>query len=85
MHGLVDTPFELTYDELRALPPTHLDKDFQCVTGWRVLDVAWKGVRLADLLDRAGVQSEATARPRSRASTARTPRASPSSRRGDPT
>lgn len=61
VRGLVDTPFELTYAELRALPPTHLDKDFQCVTGWRVSDVEWTGVRLADLLDRAGVQREATA------------------------
>jgi DMSO/TMAO reductase YedYZ molybdopterin-dependent catalytic subunit len=61
VHGLVDSPFELTYAELLALPPTRLDKDFQCVTGWRVLDVTWKGVRLADLLDRAGVQGEATA------------------------
>ncbi len=59
--GLVDAPYELTYAELLALPPTALDKDFQCVTGWRVLDVQWKGVLLADLLDRAGVQGEATA------------------------
>ena len=40
---------------------TSLTRDFQCVTGWRVSDVAWKGVRLADLLDRAGVQSDAKA------------------------
>jgi DMSO/TMAO reductase YedYZ molybdopterin-dependent catalytic subunit len=38
-----------------------MTRDFQCVTGWRVHDVAWEGVRLADLLDRAGVQPEATA------------------------
>ena len=59
--GLVDRPFTLTYDELRALPPTRLDRDFQCVTGWRVADVKWQGVRLADLLDRAGVQAEGEA------------------------
>ena len=56
VHGLVDNPFTLTYDELRALPPTRLDRDFQCVTGWRVGNVKWQGVKLADLLDRAGVQ-----------------------------
>ena len=61
VHGLVDTPFTLTYDELAALPPTRLDRDFQCVTGWRVLGVKWQGVRLSDLLDRAGVQSGGTA------------------------
>ncbi len=61
VHGLVDTPFTLTYDELAALAPTRLDRDFQCVTGWRVLGVKWQGVRLADLLDRAGVQAGGTA------------------------
>ena len=61
VHGLVDTPFTLTYDELAALPPTRLDRDFQCVTGWRVLGAKWQGVRLSDLLDRAGVQSGGTA------------------------
>ncbi len=59
--GLVDQPFTLTYDELVAMPPTKLTRDFQCVTGWRVTEVEWKGVRLADLLDRAGVQEPATA------------------------
>jgi DMSO/TMAO reductase YedYZ molybdopterin-dependent catalytic subunit len=59
--GLVDQPFELTYDELVAMPPTNLTRDFQCVTGWRVPDVEWRGVRLADLLDRAGVQASAKA------------------------
>ena len=59
--GLVDHPFSLTYAELAALPATRLDRDFQCVTGWRVANVKWRGVKLADLLDRAGVQAEGTA------------------------
>jgi DMSO/TMAO reductase YedYZ molybdopterin-dependent catalytic subunit len=59
--GLVDRPFTISFDELRAMTPTHLDRDFQCVTGWRVTDVKWTGVRLADLLDRAGVQGEGRA------------------------
>ena len=54
--GLVDKPFTLTYDELRAMPPTMLTKDFQCVTGWRVPDTKWTGVKLSQLLDRAGVK-----------------------------
>ena len=59
--GLVTQPLELTYDELTAMPSTTLHRDFQCVTGWRVPDVEWKGVRLGDLLDRAGVQPTARA------------------------
>ena len=54
--GNVDTPFTLTLDDLRAMPAVRMTKDFQCVTGWRVHDVKWTGVRLADLLDKAGVK-----------------------------
>jgi DMSO/TMAO reductase YedYZ molybdopterin-dependent catalytic subunit len=59
--GLVDRPTTLSYAELAGLPPTRMTKDFQCVTGWRVRDVKWVGVRLADLLDTAGVQAAAKA------------------------
>ncbi len=46
------------------MPATKLTRDFQCVTGWRVPDVEWKGVRLADLLDRG--RRAGRARPRLR-------------------
>src|SRR6478752_3929746 len=55
--GLVDHPTSLTLADLRAMPQTRLVRDFQCVTGWRVPQVHWSGVRLATLLDRAGVQA----------------------------
>jgi len=59
--GLVERPLSLTLDQLTSeLPQTALTKDFQCVTGWRVEDVPWKGVKLADVLDRAGVKPGAT-------------------------
>ncbi|MEO7555303.1 MAG: molybdopterin-dependent oxidoreductase [Acidimicrobiales bacterium] len=59
--GLVDRPLVLTMDDLRdRLPQTQLVRDFQCVTGWRVLDVPWVGVRLASVLDEAGARSAAT-------------------------
>jgi DMSO/TMAO reductase YedYZ molybdopterin-dependent catalytic subunit len=59
--GLADRPYTIGYDELLALPPAELKRDFQCVTGWRVPQVEWKGVRLADVLDRAEPQPAATA------------------------
>jgi DMSO/TMAO reductase YedYZ molybdopterin-dependent catalytic subunit len=61
VHGLVAQPVTLTYDDLIAMPATSLTRDFQCVTGWRVPDVSWKGVKLSDLLDRVGVQPGARA------------------------
>jgi len=59
--GLVERPLELTLAELRAMPPTRLVRDFQCVTGWRVPDVPWKGVLLSAVLDAAGVTAGAGA------------------------
>lgn len=59
--GLVDHPTAFTVDELRALPAVHLDKTFQCVTGWSVPDVHWVGVRLVDLADAVSARPEATA------------------------
>jgi DMSO/TMAO reductase YedYZ molybdopterin-dependent catalytic subunit len=61
IHGLVETPVRISYADLRAMEPTSLTRDFQCVTGWRVPDVRWRGVRLADVLDLAGVRPEARA------------------------
>ncbi len=61
VRGLVDRPLDLDFDDLADMEPTHLTRDFQCVTGWRVPDVAWTGVRLRDLLERAGVDDRATA------------------------
>ena len=57
----MNRPAVLSYDDVRRrLPQTALTRDFQCVTGWRVHDVAWAGVRLRDVLDEAGVQAAAT-------------------------
>jgi DMSO/TMAO reductase YedYZ molybdopterin-dependent catalytic subunit len=59
--GAVDRPTTLAFGDLRAgLPQTAMTKDFQCVTGWRVPDVAWQGVLLRDLLDEVGASAEAS-------------------------
>ena len=59
--GLAGMPYSIGFDELLGLPAAELTKDFQCVTGWRVPQVRWKGVRLADVIDRAVPQAGATA------------------------
>jgi DMSO/TMAO reductase YedYZ molybdopterin-dependent catalytic subunit len=59
--GLVHRRLSLSVEDLEAMPTTVLVKPFQCVTGWRVPNVHWEGVRLADLLDEAGVAPGAKA------------------------
>lgn len=59
--GLVAKPLTLTTRSLQALPRTHLAADFQCVTGWRVPQVPWAGVKLSEILDAAGAHPTASA------------------------
>lgn len=54
--GLVHRRLDLTLADLEAMPTVHLVREFRCVTGWRVPDVHWEGVRLRDVLDAAGVR-----------------------------
>lgn len=57
--GLVSRPTTFTMADLAALPQTSFTRDVQCVTGWRVADVAWSGVLLRDLLAAAGARQDA--------------------------
>ncbi|WP_246234377.1 molybdopterin-dependent oxidoreductase [Streptomyces boluensis] len=59
--GLVERPATYSLADLRAEPQTRLVRDVQCVTGWRVPDTPFEGVRLSRLLDAAGVRPEAGA------------------------
>lgn len=59
--GLVQEPFQLNYQELLQLPQVELTRDFHCVTRWSRLDVAWQGVRVMDLLERARPKPQAVA------------------------
>ncbi len=58
--GLVEHPFTVDLDGLLALPATTPTFDIHCVTKWSKFDTTWTGVRIRDLLDRAGVQPGAT-------------------------
>src|SRR5690606_31495903 len=63
VHGLVDRPFTLTYDELLAIDSVSVPVTIQCVSneigGDLVGTAVWQGVPLAALLERAGVQAAA--------------------------
>jgi hypothetical protein len=54
--GNVNRELTLKTTDLKRMPRTRLTADFQCVTGWRVPNVRWEGVRLSDILDAAGVE-----------------------------
>ncbi len=59
--GLVNNPTVFTLADLKAMPSTAFAQEFQCVTGWTVPNVRWEGVRLSEILSRAGVQESAVA------------------------
>jgi DMSO/TMAO reductase YedYZ molybdopterin-dependent catalytic subunit len=61
IRGLVGKPMSYTLADLERMPQTTLVRDFQCVTGWRVPEVHWSGVRLSDLLDAAQPAADAKA------------------------
>jgi DMSO/TMAO reductase YedYZ molybdopterin-dependent catalytic subunit len=47
----VGSALSLRLDQLKAFPNAALKADFRCVTGWRVRDNLWRGVRVRDLID----------------------------------
>jgi len=58
--GLVEHPFEIGYDELRALPATEWNGDIHCVTRWSKKDTHWRGVQFKTLVERAQPLPSAT-------------------------
>ena len=57
--GMVERPFSLSFDELAAMPLIERDITMTCVSnevgGGYVGAARWLGVRLSDVLDRAGI------------------------------
>ncbi|WP_405824760.1 molybdopterin-dependent oxidoreductase [Streptomyces sp. NBC_01390] len=54
-------PYTLTLDELRALPQHEVELPIACVEGWSK-SAHWTGVRVVDLLERAGAPEDARVR-----------------------
>ncbi|MFG1702963.1 molybdopterin-dependent oxidoreductase [Nonomuraea sp. M3C6] len=63
IHGLVERPVELTYADLLKMPLTEADVTLTCVSnevgGDLVGNARWLGVRMAEVLRRAGLRSNA--------------------------
>ena len=57
--GRVDRPLSLSRDDLGAMDLVRTTGDFSCVEGWTATDLTWRGVRVTDLLDRAGPDEDA--------------------------
>jgi DMSO/TMAO reductase YedYZ molybdopterin-dependent catalytic subunit len=57
--GLVEQPWECTYDEFRSLPHVRVRADMHCVTRWSKLENLWEGVRTRTVLEKVRVLPEA--------------------------
>ncbi len=56
--GLVERSLSLSYEELRSFPSEERVVTLYCVEGWTETGL-WKGIRIRDLLGKAGVLQEA--------------------------
>ncbi|HXG68020.1 MAG TPA: molybdopterin-dependent oxidoreductase, partial [Blastocatellia bacterium] len=58
--GMVESPLSLTYDEIKSLPAVEQYATLECIDnkvgGNLIGNALWRGVRLKDLLDRAGLR-----------------------------
>jgi DMSO/TMAO reductase YedYZ molybdopterin-dependent catalytic subunit len=58
--GLVDNPLSLAYDEIKSMPPVEQYATLACISnevgGDLIGNALWRGVRLKDLLARAGLK-----------------------------
>ena len=63
IHGMVDNPMTITFDQLSRLPMTAHDVTLTCVSesvgGGYIGNARWQGTLLADVLRKAGIQSGA--------------------------
>ncbi len=60
VHGEVEAPYALTWDELLALPQAQQTSDLHCVTRWSKFDTRWTGVPVRALIERARPTARAT-------------------------
>jgi DMSO/TMAO reductase YedYZ molybdopterin-dependent catalytic subunit len=59
IHGKVEKPTILTFQQLIELTQIELTCDVHCVTGWTLLDSEWSGVRLSTIMDLVKLRQDA--------------------------
>lgn len=57
--GACERPLVLRWDDLMAMEQVDDVSDFHCVTTWSKLDIAWRGVRLVDVIALAQPHADA--------------------------
>ncbi len=57
--GLVDNQYELSYDDIRAMPAIDVVCDIHCVTHWSRLDNTFTGVPTKSIIERAKPKANA--------------------------
>lgn len=60
VHGEVDAPFTLTWEEFKGLPRKQVHTDIHCVTRWSKLDTTWEGVPIQAILEMARLRPTVT-------------------------
>lgn len=58
IQGLVNTPVDMTYDDVLKLDAYERKITLYCVEGWNAT-ILWKGALLQDIMEKAGIQSGA--------------------------
>lgn len=59
VYGACQNPVTLSFDALLELEQVNDTSDFHCVTTWSLMDLDWKGVRVADVLALSEPSAEA--------------------------
>ncbi len=57
--GLVESPWECTYQQFLGLPRVHVFADMHCVTRWSKLNNRWEGVSTRAVMSHVQVRPEA--------------------------
>ena len=59
VHGLVENPVTIAWDEFQKWPKAERTSDFHCVTRWSIFESVWKGTLFSEFAKMVRPKSEA--------------------------